>query len=181
MADDYDLTPNPDRGNRRTIQQIMDPSSKKSSNDSSGTDTGSDSSSSSSSSSDSSDDYDEKKDTVITTGIIDTYEKALAFAKLTWNKIRRDDGRTVQLQTWGMTVYQPGEWARVYLPSFDIDDYMYITNTSHSNDGGDWTCNLTLVDFPPGWGKEEKEEEEDEDEEDSEDENETEESSESSS
>ena len=31
---------------------------------------------------------------------------------------------------------------------------MYITRVSHSNDDGDWTCSLSLSDYPPGWGVE---------------------------
>ena len=31
---------------------------------------------------------------------------------------------------------------------------MYITRASQSDDGGDWNCNLSLADYPPGWGKE---------------------------
>ena len=32
---------------------------------------------------------------------------------------------------------------------------MYVVRTSQSLDNGDWTCNMTLVDYPTGWGKEE--------------------------
>ena len=31
---------------------------------------------------------------------------------------------------------------------------MYITRVSQSDDGGDWNCNLSLADYPPGWGEE---------------------------
>lgn len=169
MADDDKWDSTPSHTGYRRIEQITEKHSTKSDNEGEGESSGSSDSSSSSSSSKSSDseeDYDEKKDTVVTTGIISTYQDALDFAKWFWHKIQRDNGRKVQCQVWGSPLYKVGEWARVFLPSFNIDEYMYITNVSQSNDGGDWTCNLTLVDFPPGWGKEEKEEEKDDDDED---------------
>ena len=79
--------------------------------------------------------------------------EALEFAKTEWNKIRRDDGRQVECKVQGSLSYKPGLWARVFLPSYFIDDYMYITKVSNEEDGtNNWTTNLTLVDYPPSFG-----------------------------
>ena len=102
---------------------------------------------------------------------IDNYEEAMDFATREWNKIKRNNGRTLECQVLGSTEWMVGEWCKVYMPTFDIDGYMYITRVSQSSEGGDWTCNLSLVDYPPGWGKEvieNNDEEEDSDSEDSE-------------
>ena len=101
---------------------------------------------------------------------IDNYEDALAFANTEWNKIKRDNGHTLECQTIGSPNWRTGEWCKVYMPSFDIDDYMYITITSQSSEGGEWGTNLTLKDYPPGWGKEDLTENTDNEEEDEEDE-----------
>ena len=95
-----------------------------------------------------------KKKTEVVEIPIDNYEDALAFANCEWNKIKRDNGHTLECQTIGATKWRTGEWCKVYMPSFDIDDYMYITITSQSSEGGEWGTNLTLKDYPPGWGKE---------------------------
>ena len=108
------------------------------------------------------------KKTVVEEIPITTYEEALDFAKREWNKIKRDNGRTLECQTIGSANWITGEWCKVYLPSFDIDGYMYIIRTSQTSEGGDWSCNLSLVDYPPGWGKEDlKAEAEENDEENS--------------
>ena len=73
-----------------------------------------------------------------------------------WNKIRREDGRTVECKVPGHTKWRG--WVRVYLPSYFINDYMYISKTSHNEDSsGDWSTSLTLVDYPPSFGVEEVE------------------------
>lgn len=105
---------------------------------------------------------------------ITNYKEALEFANREWNKIKRDNGRTLECQVLGSTHWRAGEWCKVYLPSFDIDGYMYIVRTSQTSEGGDWTTNLSLVDYPPGWGQEEAEdttEEESSEEENNEEEN----------
>ncbi len=148
----------------------------KSDSESTGTDTGTGSASSTGSGSESSN---TTKKTVVEEIPITTYEEAYDFAVREWNKIKRDNGRQLECQTIGSSNWICGEWCKVYLPSFDIDGYMYITRTSQTSEGGDWTCSLTLVDYPPGWGKEEVEENtEEESEEDSEDEEESDEDSE---
>ena len=89
---------------------------------------------------------------------IDNYDDALKFALNEWHKIRRDDGRQVECKVVGDISWYQGEWSKVLLPSFDINEYMYITRVSHSNGGGEWEANITLVDYPPGWGEENLEE-----------------------
>lgn len=92
--------------------------------------------------------------TTVTTVPIDNYKEAMNFANTEWNKIKRNDGRVLECQVAGSCKWKNGEWCKVYLPSFNIDGYMYITRTSQSCDDINWTTNLTLVDYPPGWGKE---------------------------
>jgi len=89
---------------------------------------------------------------------IDNYEDALKFALLEWHKIRRDDGRQVECSVLGAVNWKCGEWSKVILPTYEINEYMYITRASHTNNGGEWTANITLVDYPPGWGEENLEE-----------------------
>lgn len=69
-----------------------------------------------------------------------------------WKKLQRDNGRTLELEVKGNSKWKGGQWVRVYLPSFNIDDYMYISKMSQ-DDSEEWTCNLTLVDYPPSLGK----------------------------
>ena len=59
----------------------------------------------------------------------------------------------------GNTKWKIGQWVRVYLPSFNIDDYMYLSKVSQDDSDGDWVCNLTLVDYPPSLGEPEAKEE----------------------
>ena len=96
------------------------------------------------------------------------YETAVSFIERAWGKIRRDDGRQVELKINGNMSYRVGQWIRVFLPSFFIDNYMYITRMSNDEDGtNNWSTGLTLVDYPPSFGAEtetETEEETDEDE-----------------
>jgi len=69
-----------------------------------------------------------------------------------WNKIRRDDGRSVELKLTGNPNIKVGRWVRVYLPSYFIDDYMYISKASHDEDASEWNTSITLVDYPPSFG-----------------------------
>lgn len=85
---------------------------------------------------------------------ITTYKEALQFGNIEWNKIRRDNGHTIECQTRGSHRWVVGEWVKIILPSFNEYGYMYISRTSQSDDGGDWNTSLTLVDYPPGWGVE---------------------------
>ena len=52
----------------------------------------------------------------------------------------------------GLTTWSEGWWVKVYIPEFDVDDYMYITKVSQSYDG-ELKTNITLVDYPPGFGE----------------------------
>jgi len=100
---------------------------------------------------------------------VKTYEDAVAYIQRVWNKIRRDDARQVELKVNGSLDWKTGVWARVYLPSFFIDDYMYISRASADEDGSsNWLTGLTLVDYPPSFGTFEEEEETSEEEEDTE-------------
>ena len=88
-------------------------------------------------------------------------KEAKAFLQREWNKIRRDDGRQVELKVNGHPRWKTGIWCRVYLPSFFIDDYMYISKTSNDEDGSNnWNTSITLVDYPPSFGTYEEESEE---------------------
>ena len=110
-----------------------------------------------------------KAETVEVDKFVKTYDDAVSFLQRAWNKIRRDDGRQVELKVKGDSKWKTGLWARVYLPSFYIDDYMYITRMSADEDGSTpWVTGLTLVDYPPSFGTFEEEESTEETEEDSE-------------
>lgn len=98
---------------------------------------------------------------------VETYEEAKNFADLEWNKIRRDDGHSIECKVTSGSEWAYGRWVKVYLPRFNEDCYMYIKSLSSSESDSGWETNLTLVDYPPSFG-EPKDEEED-NEEDSED------------
>lgn len=90
---------------------------------------------------------------------IKTLEEAKKYLNREWNKLRRNNGRQVELKVPGHHKWQTGKWVRTYIPSFFIDDYMYISKASHEEDGtSNWLTSLTLVDYPPSFGefKEEK-------------------------
>ena len=97
--------------------------------------------------------FGEKKDTCKVTDDVKTLKDAKAFLNREWNKIRRDDGRQVELKVNGDPKWKTGMWVRVYLPSYFIDDYMYISKCSNDEDGGNnWNTSITLVDYPPSFG-----------------------------
>jgi hypothetical protein len=86
---------------------------------------------------------------------------AKAYLNREWNKLRRDNGRQVELKVPGSMKWRTGKWARTYIPSLYIDDYMYITKSSDEEDGtGNWLTSLTLVDYPPSFATDDDEEEE---------------------
>ena len=110
--------------------------------------------------------FGENAETVEVDEFVKNYDDAVSFLQRSWNKIRRDDGRQVELKVDGDNKWKTGQWARVYLPSFYIDDYMYITRMSSDEDGtNNWANSLTLVDYPPSFGTYEEEEETSEEEE----------------
>lgn len=138
----------------KTTTDTTSTSEDTSTEDTSTTDETSDTSTSEDTSTDSSGDGDSTKTTVVEVPIT-KYKDALAFANTEWHKIKRDNGHTLECQVPGSPKWRVGEWSKVILPSFGENGFMYITRASHSDDGGDWTCNLTLQDYPPGWGVEE--------------------------
>lgn len=85
---------------------------------------------------------------------IKNIKEAQSFLRREWAKLRRDNGRKLECKTLGDTKWKVGKWCRVYLPSYDIDDYMYITKVSQNeNNDGDWVCSLSLLDYPPSLGE----------------------------
>ena len=95
----------------------------------------------------------------------ETYEEALEFAELEWNKCKREDCHEIELSTTGGDEWQTGRWVRVYIPSFNIDGYYYISRASQNDSTNEWKSSLTLVEYPPGFGEEQEETEEEETEE----------------
>lgn len=93
---------------------------------------------------------------------IKTVKEAKEYLNREWNKLRRDNGRQVELKVPGHYKWQTGKWARTYIPSLFIDDYMYISKSSHEEDGtSNWLTSLTLVDYPPSFGQFKEEEKSD--------------------
>ena len=82
-----------------------------------------------------------------------TKEEVYAFAEREFAKLKRDNGHTLECKTLGDSKWKVGQWCRVYLPSFNIDGYMYITKCSQEDSDSGWLCNLTLKDYPPSLGK----------------------------
>ena len=87
----------------------------------------------------------------------ETYDEALEFARLEWNKCKRDDCHEIELSTIGGPEWQHGKWARVYIPSFDIDGYYYINRVSENQSATDYKASLSLVEYPPSFGEPEEE------------------------
>lgn len=75
----------------------------------------------------------------------------ISFAYREWQKLLKNSGRKLECHVDGNYNWRIGEWVRVYIPSFELDGYMYITKASHDDDG-DWECGLTLEDYPPDLG-----------------------------
>ena len=85
---------------------------------------------------------------------VKTLDDAKEFLQREWNKLQRDNGHSLECTVRGNDKWKQGEWCRVYLPSFGIDGYMYIINMSQDDSASDkWNCQLTLVDYPPGFGE----------------------------
>lgn len=83
---------------------------------------------------------------------VETLEEAEAFARTEWAKIKRDNGHRIECRVVGAPSWQQGQWVRVYIPSFEEDGYMYITKLSSDESSSGWAANITLVDYPPGFG-----------------------------
>ena len=60
---------------------------------------------------------------------IDNYKEALEFANTEWNKIKRDNGHTLECQVTGSNNWKVGEWVAVLLPSFD--ENCFISACAH--------------------------------------------------
>lgn len=85
---------------------------------------------------------------------IKTLDDAKEFLQREWNKLQRDNDHSLECTVQGNAEWKQGLWCRVYLPSFNIDSYMYIINMSQNDSASDnWKCQLTLVDYPPGFGE----------------------------
>ena len=82
----------------------------------------------------------------------ETPEEVESFARREWAKIKRDDGHTIELTTHGWPKWKVGKWVHLYIPEFDEYDPMYITKVSQSDDG-ESKCQLTLAEYPPGFGE----------------------------
>ena len=102
---------------------------------------------------------------------VTNYEDAKSFASTEWAKIKRDNGHTIECRVIGSPLWEQGLWVRVYIPSFEENGFMYITKVSHDESSTGWVTNLTLQDYPPGFGEPEEasDDEEEEEEEDTED------------
>ena len=98
----------------------------------------------------------------------ETYEEALEYARLEWNRCKREDCHEIELSTTGGSEWQHGRWVRVYIPSFEIDGYYYISRLSE-NMSNEWKTSVTLVDYPPSFGEPKEETTEESEEEESED------------
>lgn len=75
------------------------------------------------------------------------------FAYREWNKLLKDSGRVLECRVDGSPIWHIGNWVRVYIPTFNLNGYMYLTKVSH-DDAGEWNSNLTLLDYPPDLGTE---------------------------
>lgn len=94
--------------------------------------------------------FGEKKKTIKTS--IKSEKDVVAFAYREWNKLLKDSGRKLECEVDGDPKWKVGQWVRVYIPSFNLNGYMYITKASH-DDSGEWETNLTLEDYPPDLGE----------------------------
>ena len=97
---------------------------------------------------------------------VETEEEALEFAHLEWNKNKRESCHSIELTTIGSDRWEIGRWAYVYLPSFDIEEYYYISRASSNISPTEWKTSLTLVPYPPKVENDLKEESEENNEED---------------
>lgn len=80
-------------------------------------------------------------------------KKIIDFAYREWNKLLKESGRVLECKTDGNPKWRIGKWVRVYIPSFELNGYMYTTKCAH-DDNGEWNVNLTLKDYPPDLGVE---------------------------
>ena len=93
------------------------------------------------------------EETVSVDDTVSNLNDAKEFLEREWAKIKRDNGHSLECTVRGDSKWKQGLWCRVYLPSFKLDDYMYITKVSEDDEKGDWKVKLKLVDYPPGFGE----------------------------
>ena len=68
-------------------------------------------------------------------------------------KARRKSGHQIECKVIGSKYWEVGEWAKVYLPTFNENCIMFISKVSHeSGADNEWITSLTLVDYPPSLG-----------------------------
>ena len=82
-----------------------------------------------------------------------TEADTIDFAYREWNKLLKDSGRRLECKVDGASKWTIGKWVRVYIPSLNLNGYMYIVKSSHDDDGV-WDTSLSLADYPPDLGKE---------------------------
>lgn len=100
----------------------------------------------------------DKKKTKQVKKSITKYDEALDFAKKEWNKLKRDDGHTIELKVVGDYRFRVGEYCEVYIPRFNESINMCISKVSHSlSSNSEWETNLNLVDYTPSLKKDEGE------------------------
>jgi hypothetical protein len=104
---------------------------------------------------------------------VETEEEALEFAHLEWNKNKRECCHEIELSTIGSDRWEIGRWCYVYLPSFEIEEYYYISRVSSNMSPNEWKTSLTLVPYPPKVENDVKEESEENSEDNTEDETKT--------
>lgn len=85
-----------------------------------------------------------------------TKDELYSFAEREFAKLKRENGHILECKVLGDSKWKVGQWVRVYIPTFNIDGYMYLTKVSQEDSGSGWLCNLTLEDYPPSLGKPKK-------------------------
>lgn len=96
---------------------------------------------------------DENKSVGYTEVPAETYEEALEFARLEWNKTKRESCHEVELATTGSSEWKEGRWCYLQLDSFDIADYYYIHRVSQNMNNGEWKASINLKPYPASFGK----------------------------
>ena len=73
-------------------------------------------------------------------------KEVIDFAYREWNKILKNSGRVLECSVDGSPKWRVGEWVRVYMPTFNLNGFMFISKCSHDDgNGGDWKVNLSLT------------------------------------
>ena len=93
--------------------------------------------------------FGEKKKSISTN--LKSESSVIDFAYKQFQKMLRNGGRVLECKVDGSPDWHIGNWVRVYIPSLELNGYMYITKTAH-DDNGEWDTSLTLKDYPPDLG-----------------------------